>query len=229
VIAGLRESGWGVRLPSACLHGIFRSALSVWFAGLWPADCSGGEVGIPASIEMATARPCGYRFSLQQHREVVADRPAFGDTPVRQPIGRGSVPDVGARGSVEPAERASGPVMLARAELHDPSTTAASGQPDEAHRIATRVMRAGHARTPGCGSPDDDHLRQHPDSHCLFLHSCQGNGGPWCPIRRRCCRRPWPESRRVRPCRRIARQPHASDGAHAVRGRSRSDRNPVKR
>src|SRR5580704_19413054 len=58
------------------------------------------------------------RTELHQHGEVVADRPAFGDTPGCQPVGKGRVPDVGARGSVEPAEPAAWPVMLARAELH---------------------------------------------------------------------------------------------------------------
>jgi hypothetical protein len=55
---------------------------------------------------------------LQKHCEVVADRPAFGDASVREPVGKGRVPDVPARRSVESAELAAWPVMLARAELH---------------------------------------------------------------------------------------------------------------
>ena len=35
------------------------------------------------------------RTQLQQHGEVVADRPAFGDTPGHQPVGEGRIPDVG--------------------------------------------------------------------------------------------------------------------------------------
>jgi hypothetical protein len=57
------------------------------------------------------------RSELHEHGQVVADRPAFGDTSSRQPVSEGRVPDVGASRSIEPAEPAAGPVMLARAEL----------------------------------------------------------------------------------------------------------------
>jgi hypothetical protein len=43
---------------------------------------------------------------LHEHCEVVADRPAFRDAPGRQPVGKGRVPDIGARGNLESAELA---------------------------------------------------------------------------------------------------------------------------
>jgi dihydrofolate reductase len=53
------------------------------------------------------------RTELQQHCEVVADRPAFGDTPGRQPVGKGGVPNVGARG-VNDLERSVGTYLYGR-------------------------------------------------------------------------------------------------------------------
>src|SRR5690242_8065382 len=56
---------------------------------------------------------------LEDHREVVPDRPALGDAAVTEPVRERHVPGADSLGQLEAPEPAAGPVDLAGAELHD--------------------------------------------------------------------------------------------------------------
>jgi len=103
------------RLP--CHRGRQRAAGLAWpchaAARPRPAHTPHGCVRMPARPGPAPRDRAGWRHhpgsrphghahpgfagptQLQQHGEVVADRPAFGDTPGHQPVGEGRIPDVG--------------------------------------------------------------------------------------------------------------------------------------
>ncbi len=76
----------------------------------------------PLAVTPAHLRGVGQRArdhpELQEHGQMVVHRPAFYDTMVVDPVGKGGVTGVAAGGDLEATEAASGPVAPSGPELH---------------------------------------------------------------------------------------------------------------
>jgi hypothetical protein len=124
-----------------------------------------GFVGRPLqAMRCALALRLGQCSELTEHRQVVADCPAFGDASVDEAVGERDVSRCGPGGRVEAHEPATWPGQLTRTELHDHVTFGDDERANPAATVSvtTRVPQEGfrslQARRQVCRECVIDHV-----------------------------------------------------------------------